>query len=64
MPKMKTRKAVAAKFRVTATGQLKASRPGKRHKLTNKSAKRKRQLSRPGLLEAGHLKTYRRLMCI
>jgi large subunit ribosomal protein L35 len=47
VPKMKTRKAVAARFRVTATGKLKASQPGKRHLLTHKTAKRKRQLRRP-----------------
>lgn len=64
MPKMKTRKAVACRFRVTATGKLKASRPGKRHLLTNKTAKRKRQLRRPDLLDDGHFKTYKRLMCL
>jgi large subunit ribosomal protein L35 len=61
---MKTRKAVACRFRVTATGKLKASRPGKRHLLTHKSGKRKRQLRRPDLLDSTHLKTYKRLMCI
>lgn len=64
MPKMKTRKAVAAKFRVTGTGKLKMSRPGKRHKLTNKTAKRKRQLRGPALVDEGHLRTYKRLMCL
>ncbi|CUI17093.1 50S ribosomal protein L35 [Candidatus Protochlamydia naegleriophila] len=64
MPKMKTRKAVASKFRVTATGKLKASRPGRRHKLTGKTPKRKRQLRQPGLVDDGHLKTYKRLMCL
>ncbi len=64
MPKMKTRKAVAARFRVTGSGKLKMSQPGKRHLLTHKTAKRKRQLRRPGLLDEGHLKTYKRLMCL
>ena len=64
MPKMKTRKAVAARFRETGTGKLKMSKPGKRHLLTHKTAKRKRQLRRPSLLDEGQLKTYRRLMCL
>lgn len=64
MSKMKTRKAVACRFRVTGTGKLKLSKPGKRHLLTHKSAKRKRQLNRPSLLDEGHLKTYKRLMCL
>lgn len=64
MPKMKTKKAVAARFRLTATGKLKRSRAGKRHILTKKSPKRKRQLSKPGLVDDSQLKTYKRLMCV
>ena len=64
MPKMKTRKAVASRFTVTATGQLKRGKPGKRHILTKKSAKRKRQLSTAALVDKGHLKTYKRAMCV
>lgn len=64
MPKMKTRKAVAGRFRVTGTGKLTMSRPGKRHLLTNKAPKRKRQLRRPASVSETKLKTYKRLMCI
>lgn len=64
MPKMKTHKAVASKFRVTGTGKLKMNRPGRRHKLTHKTAKRKRQLRNPTLVDEGHLKTYKRMMCL
>jgi len=62
--KMKTKKAVKARFRVTATGKLKRARPGKRHILTKKTSKRKRQLNRPTLVDDGQLKTYKRLMCV
>ena len=62
MPKMKTKKAIAAKFSVTGTGKLKRRRAGKRHLLTNKASKRKRQLGKPALLSVGFLKTYKRLM--
>lgn len=64
MPKMKTKKAVAARFRVTATGKLKHSRPGKRHILTKKTPKRKRQLCRAAYVDDAQLKTYKRLMCL
>ncbi|HEY4833018.1 MAG TPA: 50S ribosomal protein L35 [Waddliaceae bacterium] len=64
MPKMKTKKAVAAKLKVTATGKLKRRHPGLRHILTKKTAKRKRQLARPALVDDTRLKTYRRLMCV
>lgn len=64
MTKMKTKKAVVKKFKVTATGKLKFRHPGKRHKLTNKSHKRKRQLSTSDILvDSGKAKTYKRLMC-
>lgn len=59
---MKTKKAVAARFRLTGTGKLTYSKPGKRHILTKKTSKRKRQLRRPSSLHEGRLKTYIRLM--
>lgn len=62
MPKMKTRKAVAARFRVTGNGKLKFSHPGKRHLLTHKSSKRKRQLGKPAMVADSHLKTYKQQM--
>lgn len=63
MTKMKTKKAVVKKFKVTATGKLKFRHPGKRHKLTNKSHKRKRQLSTSDILMDSKASTYKRLMC-
>lgn len=64
MPKMKTKKAVAARFKVTGTGKLKRGRPGLRHILTKKTPKRKQQLSKSALVHDSHLKTYKRLMCV
>jgi large subunit ribosomal protein L35 len=62
--KMKTKKAVAARFKVTATGKLKHSHPGKRHLMSGKAPKRKRQLSKPALISDAMQKTYKRLMCV
>lgn len=62
MPKMKTRKAVAARFKVTGTGKLKRQRPGRRHILTKKSSKRKRHLKKAGLVDKGQVKMYSRLL--
>ena len=59
---MKTRKAVVAKFKVTATGKLKRNRPNRRHILTKKSGKRRRHLASPALVDEGKLKTYKRMM--
>lgn len=64
MPKMKTKKAVTSRFRLTGTGKLKFSRPGKRHILTKKTSKRKRQLNRPGTLSDSMTPTLKRMMCV
>ena len=40
----KTRKAVAKRFKVTASGKVTRSRQGKRHLLSSKNAKRRRRL--------------------
>jgi large subunit ribosomal protein L35 len=45
MPKMKTRKSAAKRFKQTGTGKFMHSRAGTRHILTKKSARRKRHLS-------------------
>lgn len=44
MPKVKTKKAAAKRFKVTATGKLKRMKAYKSHILTKKSSKRKRNL--------------------
>ena len=62
MPKMKTKKAVKAKFKLTGTGKLLRRRPGKRHILTKKTSKRKRNLGKPRLVADSHLKKYKQLM--
>ena len=62
MTKMKTRKAVKARFKVTGTGKLKRAKPGKRHILTKKSSKRKRRLRKSTLVDKGQVKMYKRLM--
>lgn len=62
MPKMKTKKSIAARVKVTGTGQLLRRKPGKRHILTKKSSKRKRNMSQPALIPETHLKTYKNLI--
>jgi large subunit ribosomal protein L35 len=44
MPKVKTKRAAAKRFKVTGTGKLKRMKAYKSHILTKKSAKRKRNL--------------------
>jgi len=62
MPKMKTRKAAAKRFRVTSNGKVKYKKQGLRHILTKKSTKRKRHLRHGALLSAPETKRVRRLL--
>ncbi len=62
MPKMKTNKSVASRFKVTGTGKLVRRHPAKRHKLTKKTSKRKSHLGKPALVDDSLVKTYKRMM--
>jgi large subunit ribosomal protein L35 len=46
----KTRKSVAKRFKVTGTGKLVRSKPGRRHLLSSKSAGRKRKLAKSAVV--------------
>lgn len=47
----KTRKAVAKRFKVTASGKVLRTRAGRRHLLQCKSAKRKRNLAKIAVVD-------------
>ena len=50
MPKMKTNRAAAKRFKATASGKLKRARVKRRHILEWKSPKKKRQLGKSALV--------------
>lgn len=50
MSKIKTRKAVAKRIRVTKRGKVKKSKASSGHLLTSKSRKRKRHLKKKNIL--------------
>jgi len=52
MPKMKTNRGAAKRFKKTASGGFKRAQSHRRHILTKKSTKRKRQLRSPSLVSA------------
>ena len=62
MPKMKTNKSVAKRFKVTGKGKVKRMKAFKSHILTKKSAKRKRRLRKPDLAAPGDAKRIRRML--
>ena len=62
MPKMKTNRGAAKRFKKTAGGGFKRSQAHRRHILTKKSTKRKRNLRKSGLVDASNAKTIRKIM--
>ncbi|MEM8727748.1 MAG: 50S ribosomal protein L35 [Chlamydiota bacterium] len=64
MSKMKTKKAIRNRFKKTATGKLMRMKQGRRHILTKKSSKRKRQLGKPTVMSQSHAKKYKSLACM
>lgn len=52
-PKMKTNRAAAKRFSKTGTGLIKFQAKGRRHGLSNKSRKRKRQLKKTQYMTKG-----------
>ena len=62
MPKMKTSKAAAKRFKLTGTGKLKRSKAYKSHILTKKSAKRKRNLRKPAMKDSTNIQTMKRIL--
>ena len=62
MPKMKTKKAAAKRFKVTGTGKLKRSKAYKRHILTKKTRKTKRNLRKAAIVDATNVKNMKKIL--
>ncbi|MFM2138393.1 MAG: ribosomal protein [Bacteroidota bacterium] len=62
MPKVKTNSSAKKRFKVTATGKITHQKSFKRHILTKKSTKRKRAMSKDGLVSKANLDFVKRLL--
>ena len=62
MPKLKTNRGAAKRFKKTASGKYKRRSSHMNHILTKKSSKRKRQLRSSSLISAGDLKSIKKLL--
>jgi large subunit ribosomal protein L35 len=62
MPKMKTNRAAAKRFKPTANGKLKREKSLRGHILTKKSSKRKRKLRTATLVSEADSKRMKRLV--
>ena len=62
MPKIKTSKAAAKRFKKTGTGKLKRMKAYKSHILTKKSTKRKRNLRQATVTDATNAKVMKKIL--
>jgi len=62
MPKIKTNRAAAKRFKKTGTGKIVYRKSCGAHMLTRKTTKRKRSLRKPNLIAQSDRKEIRRLL--
>jgi len=62
MPKMKSNSGAKKRFKKTGTGKLKRKKAFKRHILTKKSSKRKRNLGKDAIVDSSDEKRINKLL--
>ena len=62
MPKMKTKRAAAKRFKVTGSGKVKHGKASRRHLMSSKSTKRKRHLRADKFVDKTDHERFRRLL--
>ena len=62
MPKMKTNRGAAKRFKKSASGRIKRGQSFRRHILTKKSTKRKRQLRSASMINEADTRSIRRML--
>ncbi len=62
MPKMKTNRGAAKRFKVTGSGKIKRKKAGKNHILTKKAQTRKRNLRHDGMIAQSDKESILRLI--
>ena len=64
MPKMKTRRGAAKRFKLTASGRIKRNKANHRHMLIRRSKKAKRKMRQGAIVDDGDRKNVRRMLCV
>ena len=62
MPKLKTNRAAAKRFKKTGTGKLKRNKAYKRHILTKKTTKKKRDLRKAAMMDKTNEKVMKKIL--
>lgn len=62
MPKMKTNRGAAKRFKATGSGKIKRNKAYASHILTKKSTKQKRGLRKSGLVDPSNVKAIKKIL--
>ncbi len=62
MPKIKSRRGLQKRIKISKRGKVLVKRSGKSHLLTTKNRKRKRRLRSPGAIEGAKAKEFKKLL--
>jgi large subunit ribosomal protein L35 len=62
MPKLKTNRGAAKRFKITARGKVKHRKAFRSHILASKEHKRKRQLRGPGYVDSTNMRSVKQLL--
>ena len=62
MPKIKTNRAAAKRFKATGTGKLKRNKAYRRHILTKKTTTNKRNLRKAAMMDQTNIKNMKKIL--
>ena len=62
MPKIKTNRAAAKRFKATGTGKLKRNKAYRRHILTKKTRNNKRNLRKAAMMDQTNIKNMKKIL--
>ena len=62
MPKMKTHRGAAKRFKVTGSGKIVRNKANRRHILEKKAAHHKRKLRKSGLVDKANMANVKRML--
>jgi large subunit ribosomal protein L35 len=62
MPKMKTKRSAAKRYKITGSGKIRYKKQNLRHILTKKNSKRKRRLRKPAMLSGIEVSRAKKLL--
>lgn len=62
MPKLKSHRGAAKRFKATGSGKVRRSKAFKSHILTKKTTKRKRNMRKGGLVSAADMASVRKML--